>query len=155
MNTEYTLPEKIEVKPGGLAQYFIYLILIVVLGAVNAVVKIPAPYSYYVYLIAGVLVVMGMNSIQAIVFRKPVIVATKEGVWTRRLNQVKWSEIEKIRVEKTNRFSFVGNRLTQNTELDLVIETRDGRNATYWGAFLNADTEQLSATLNRYLHQIA
>ena len=153
MNTEYTLPEKIEVKPGGLAQYFIYLVLIIMLGAVNAVVKIPAPYMYYVYIVAGVSVVLSMNSIQAFVFRRPVIVATKEGLWTKRLNQLKWNEIKKIRVEKTNRFSFVGDRLTQNTDIDLIIETRDGRDATYWGAFLNTDTEQLSASLNRYLQQ--
>jgi len=153
MNTEYTLPEKIEVKPGGLAQYFIYLVLIIMLGAVNSVVKIPAPYLYYVYIIAGVSVVLSMNSIQAFVFRRPVIVATKEGLWTKRLNHLKWNGIKKIRVEKTNRFSFVGDRLTQNTDIDLIIETRDGRDATYWGAFLNTDTEQLSASLNRYLQQ--
>jgi hypothetical protein len=153
MNTEYSLPERIEVKPGGLAQYFIYLVLIIVLGSVNAVVKIPAPYVYYVYMIAGVSVVIGMNSIQGLVFRRPVIVATKEGLWTKRLKQLKWSEIKEIRTEKTNRFSFVGDRLTQNTDVDLIIETRDGRDVTYWGAFLNTDIEQLSATLNSYLHQ--
>lgn len=155
MDTQQTLIEKIEVKRGGYAQYFIYLLLIMMLSMVNSVIKIPPPYLYYMYMVAGLVLVMGMNSIQEFVFRSPVLTATKEGLWVKRLGQLPWNEVKEIRVQKISRFGFVGDRVNVSTDTDLVIETNNGRGVTYWGAFLNTDTTELCAELNKYLHTYA
>ncbi len=145
MDAPQNLPEKIEVKRGGMAQYFIYFFLFMGLGLINAVVKIPPPYIYYVFLAFGVIAVMSMNKLTAMLFTKVVIKATPEGIWTSKLNLVPWKEIKDIRIERTSTFN-AGNN-TSSTSLDLVIETRDGRESSFWAAFLNTDAHQLCASL--------
>ena len=41
------------VKRGGSAHYFIYMAILIVFGAINAVLKIQPPYLYYVFIIVG------------------------------------------------------------------------------------------------------
>lgn len=147
MEQTNALPEQLVVKRGGYAQYFIYLPIIMLLGLVNAVFKIPPPYLYYLYMAIGLVAVMGMNQLQALLFTKPVIIATKEGIWTRKLNLVAWSGVKDIRIEKT--YTFSGNT-SGSVMLDLIIETTDNRESVFAGGFLNTDPTNLCALLNSY-----
>jgi len=148
METQNTLPEKLEVKRGGSAQYFIYLPGIMLVGLINTLFKIPPPYLYYSYMAIGVVLVMGMNTISTIVFTKKIIRATKEGIWTSKLNLVPWNQVKIIRLETTSTFN-TGN-MTSSTIKELIIETTDGRESGFWVGFLNIDPNQLYTTLNNY-----
>lgn len=148
MDAAQNLPEKIEVKRGGMAQYFLYLPFIALLGAINAGFKIPAPYSYFILIAFAVIAVMSVNRLSALVFTKVLIQATKEGIWTSSLGLVPWPEVKDIRIERTSTFNSGNN--TTSTSLDLLIETNDGREASYWGNFLNADPHQLCTVLNDF-----
>ena len=148
MEAKQNLPETIEVKRGGLAQYFIYLPIIILFGLINTVFKIPPPYLYYVFMAIGVVALMSMNALSAMVFNKVIIRATKEGIWTRKLNLVPWNQVKDIRLQKTNTFN-AGN-MTGSTSIDLVIETTDGRESNFWGGFLNTDPNLLCASLNKF-----
>ncbi len=148
MDAAQNLPEKIEVKRGGMAQYFLYLPFIVLLGIINAVFKIPAPYSYLVLAVFAIAAVMSINRLTALVFTKVLIRATKEGIWTNSLGLVPWNEVKDIRIERTTSFNSGNN--TTSTSFDLVIEAKDGREAGFWGSFLNADPHQLCTSLNGF-----
>lgn len=148
MEAEQNLPETIEVKRGGSAQYFIYLPIILLFGLINTVFKIPPPYLYYVFMAIGVVAVMSMNTLSAMVFTKVLIRATKEGIWTSKLNLVPWNGVKDIRIERTSTFN-TGN-MTSSVSIDLIIETTDGRESSFWGGFLNTDPTLLCASLNKF-----
>lgn len=148
MHTVQNIPETIEVQRGGSAQYFIYLPIILLFGLINTVFKIPPPYVYYVFMAIGVVAVMSMNTLSAMVFNKVIIRATKEGIWTNKLSQVPWNQVKDIRLEKTSTFN-AGN-MTSTTAIDLIIETMDGRESSFWGGFLNRDATQLCDSLNDF-----
>jgi hypothetical protein len=147
MEAMQNLPEKIEVKRGGSAHYFIYLLILVLFGMVNTVFKIPPPYLYYVFMAIGVVAVLSMNKLTGAIFTKVIIRATKEGIWTSKLNLVPWSQIKDIRIEKASTFN-TGN-MTSSVSIDLIIETKDSRESNFWGGFLNTDPTLLSARLNK------
>lgn len=134
------------VKRGGSAHYFIYMAVLIVFGIVNSVLKIQPPYLYYVFILVGVSTVLSMNSLSAMVFTKVIIRATKEGIWTSKLHLVPWNQVKDIRIEKTSTFN-TGN-MTSSTSIDLIIETIDGRESSFWGAFLNTDPTLLCSSLN-------
>ncbi len=148
MEAKQNLPETIEVKRGGSAQYFIYLPIIMLFGLINTVFKIPPPYLYYVFMVIGLVAVMSMNTLSAMVFTKVLIRATKEGIWTSKLNLVPWNQVEDIRIERTSTFN-TGN-MTSSVSIDLIIETTDGRESNFWGGFLNTDPTLLCASLNKF-----
>jgi hypothetical protein len=130
------------VKRGGSAHYFIYIAIIMLLFFLSNLFKIPP----YVFMIVGVVAVMSMNSLSAMVFTKVIIRATKEGIWTSKLDLVPWNQVKDIRIEKTSSFN-TGN-MTSSTSIDLIIETIDGRESSFWGAFLNTDPTLLCSSLN-------
>lgn len=143
-----TSTETLEVKRGGYAQYFIYLPLLLLFAVTNSLLKIPPPYLYYVYIAVVVLVVLNMNKLQKIVFIKPLIIANKHGLWTRKLNLVPWHLIKDIRIEKTSSFNTAN--MTANTSIDLIIETNDGYESSFWGGFLDQDPTMLCTSLKNY-----
>ncbi len=148
MQTVQNIPEIIEVKRGGLAQYFIYIPFIILLGLINTIFKIPPPYLYYVFMVTGVVAVMSMNTLSSLVFTKVIIRVTKEGIWTDKLSLVPWNNLKDIRLEKTSTFN-AGN-MTSTSAVDLIIETMDGRESSFWGGFLNRDATQLCDSLNNF-----
>jgi hypothetical protein len=148
MEAKQNLPETIEVKRGGSAQYFIYLPIILLFGLIITVFKIPPPYLYYVFMAIGLVAVMSMNTLSAMVFNKVIIRATKEGIWTSKLNLVTWNQVKDIRIERTSTFN-TGN-MTSSVSIDLIIETTDGRESNFWGGFLNTDPTLLCASLNKF-----
>lgn len=151
MENQIDLPEKISVTYGGYAQYFIYLPVLILLGIINAVLKIPPPYLYYLYMGIGVVAVMSMNSLQAMVFTKIIIKADKDGIWTSKLNNVPWKEIKDIRLEKIIAFTASPAHQTNQVMTELVIQTKDGRKSVFWGRFLNTDPNLLCTSLNNFL----
>lgn len=136
------MSNEVIVKRGGSAQYFIYMPIILLLFLISNVFKIPP----YVFIIIGVVAVMSMNSLSAMVFTKVIIRATKEGIWTSKLELVPWNQVKDIRIENTSSFN-TGN-MTSSTSIDLIIETIDGRESSFWGAFLNTDPTLLCSSLN-------
>ncbi len=148
MDKPQNLPETIEVRRGGLAQYFIYMSVFLVFGLLNAVFNIPQPYLYYVFVAIAVLLVMNINTLSAKVFNQVIIRASKEGFWTRKLSLVPWNQIKNIRLDKTSTFN-AGN-MTSSTSIDLIIETTDSRESVFWGSFLDKDANQLCASLNNF-----
>ena len=146
MQTQLT--ETLEVKRGGYAQYFIYLAILIFLAGVNSVLKIEPPYLYYVMMAVVVCAVLSMNTLTALVFRKAVIRAGKEGVWTNKLNLVPWKEVKNIRVDRTSTFN-TGN-MTSSNMTELIIETTDERESVFWCEFLNTDAELLRSSLSNY-----
>lgn len=141
-------PEKIEVKRGGSLQYFIFLSILILFGMMNTVIKIPPPYLYYVFMAMALIAVMSMNRLTETFFTKVIIRATNEGIWTSKLSLVPWNQIKDIRIEKTSTFN-TGN-MTSSVSIDLIIETNDGRESSFWGGFLNTDPTLLCSSLNKF-----
>ena len=106
---------------------------------------------YYLYMGAGVVAVMSMNSLQAMVFTKIIIKADKDGIWTGKLHNVPWKEIKDIRLEKISTFAVSPAHQTNQVFIELIIETMDGRKSVFWGKFLNADPNLLCNSLNNFL----
>lgn len=142
------LSETLEVKRGGYAQYFIYLTILILLAAINSVLKIQPPYLYYMMLPIVLCAVLSMNTLTALVFSKVVIRASKEGIWTDKLNLVPWNQVKDIRIQKTSTFNT--SNMSSSTMTELIIETTDERESVFWCEFFNADANLLCTSLNNY-----
>lgn len=142
--------EKLVVKRGGYAQYFIYLAIFITFGLINAILKIEPPVLYYVMMAVGVIAVMNMNYLQSKLFYKSVIVATKDGIWTSKLDFVAWDQIKDVRLEIINTYNFSSGHMIGNSLIELVIETKDERKSVFWANFLNMNYKQLHSILSDY-----
>lgn len=136
----------IEVKRGGYAQYFIYMVIFILLAAINSVMKIQPPYLYYVMMAVVLVTVLSMNRLTAFVFSKVVLSAGKEGIWTGKMSLVPWKQVKDIRLERSTSYSTT----TLGNITELIIETTDGRESAFWCEFLNTDAELLRSSLNNF-----
>lgn len=144
------LAKKIEVKRGGNAQYFIYLILIFLFGLIQKIFNISGNYSYIFYIVLALITVLNINKLTTLVFSKVIISADELGVWTNNLQLVPWQKVKEVRLDITNGLYNVSNNRSHKW-IDLVIETNEGRKAVFWGNFLNTNPEILCSDLNKYL----
>jgi hypothetical protein len=134
----------VEVRRGGMVQYFLYLPLFIIFGWAATLLPMPVVYRY---MIVAVLSVGAGYYLQPYIFRKPVIVLYEDGIFTSRLGKILWNDIREIQLEKTSSFSTRG---IGRTHFKLVIETKQGRTNSYNGDYLNVDIQQFYALVNNY-----
>ncbi len=142
------LPEKIEARRGGYAVAFIYVVLFAALGFIAKKVGIIHP---YVYMGAAIGAVLGGYYLSPLIFKNPIISATKEGLWTAKLQQVPWAAVNDIRIEKTARFTIKG---PGNTDVQLIIETTDDQKDSFDVMYLDTG-EAFGQQLIRYWQSAA
>lgn len=139
-----SLPEKIEAKRGGYAVVFIYAGIFIVAAYIQTQLK---QTTYYLYMAIAIIALFGGYYLSPIVFNKAVISASKDGMWTRKLNLVSWNSIKDIRIEESTRFSAKG---FGRIDIDLIIETTNGSTDTFDVMYLNVDGVALSKELIKY-----
>lgn len=136
--------EKIEAKRGGYAVVFIYAGFFIVTAYIGTKFTM---LPYYLYMAIAIIAVFCGYYLTPIVFNKPVISASKDGLWTRKLKLVSWHSIKDIRIEKSTRFSPKG---FGRVDIDLIIEITNGSTDTFDIMYLNVDGEALSKELIKY-----
>ncbi len=144
------LIEKTEVKRGGNAQYFIYMLIIFPFLIIIKMVNIPSNYLFIVFLPVILVLVFYMNKLTALVYTKVIIRADEQGIWTKNLQLVPLQQVKEIRLDITNGLYNISNHQSHKW-IDLVIETNDGRKAVFWASFLNTNPQLLCDNLNQYL----
>ncbi|MBK7149741.1 MAG: hypothetical protein IPH78_13225 [Bacteroidetes bacterium] len=138
----------LETKRGGYAVAFIYgAIFLVITGAV----KLLGITSPYFFMGAAVLTVMVSFYLMPLVFNKPLIKASQDGLWTKSLNSVSWSQVKDIYIEKVPGFSTKG---LGRMDIYLIIETTDNRDDKFDVMYL-AGGEAFALELIRYWKAIA
>lgn len=136
--------QPVEVRRGGLVQYFVYLPLFVVLGLITTQLSVPITYRY---MSVAVLSVGIGYYLQPYIFRKPVIMLFKDGIFTEKLGKVVWKDVRDIQLEKTTLFSAGG---LGRTQLTLVIETNQDKKDSFNADFLNVNIQQFCDLINDY-----
>ncbi|MFN8236808.1 MAG: hypothetical protein U0T77_01440 [Chitinophagales bacterium] len=128
-------PDKIEARRGGYAVAFIVVALMLSAGFLAKKAGMDNP---YLFMAIAVFSMLGGYYLSPYIFSKPLISASHEGLWTRQLQQVPWSAIKDIRIEKTAIFSVKGSG---KTDVHLVIETTDHKSDRFNVQYLDSGEE--------------